>query len=108
LIDDVYGCNKGPWFHFFDRRYIRLWQRTVVSPKIGKIWFFGVKSLFFTRNTPTFSRLPPLGAICLSAFPSSPSLKSWIRPLVSTSCLAFVFSNSKKILVLTFYTKVQK
>jgi hypothetical protein len=24
LIDDVYGCNKGLWFHLFDRRYIRL------------------------------------------------------------------------------------
>jgi hypothetical protein len=27
--------------------------------KFEKISFFGVKSWFFTRNTPTFSRLPP-------------------------------------------------
>jgi hypothetical protein len=26
--------------------------------KLEKIWFFGVKSWFFTRNTPKFSRLP--------------------------------------------------
>jgi hypothetical protein len=43
-----------------------------------KIWFFGVKSWFFTRNTQQISRLPPLGAIFLSAPP--PNLKSWIRP----------------------------
>ena len=45
--------------------------------KLEKIWFFGVKSWFFTRNTQQFSRLPPLGAIFLSA---PPNLKSWIRP----------------------------
>ena len=27
--------------------------------KLEKIWFFGVKSWFFTRNTPKYSRLPP-------------------------------------------------
>jgi hypothetical protein len=35
--------------------------------KLEKIWFFGVKSWFFTRNTPKFSRLPPLGAIFFNA-----------------------------------------
>ena len=40
--------------------------------KLEKIWFFfGVKSWFFTRNTPKFSRLPPLGAIFLSAPPQT-------------------------------------
>ena len=48
--------------------------------KLEKIWFFYVKSWFFTRNTPNFSRLPPLGAIFLSRPP--PNLKSWIRPWV--------------------------
>jgi hypothetical protein len=46
--------------------------------KLEKIWFFGVKSWFFTRNTPKFSRLPPLGAIFFKSAP--PNLKSWIRP----------------------------
>ena len=54
--------------------------RTRRAPlKLKKIWFFGVKSWFFTRNTPTISRFPPLGAIFLSA-PPPPKLKSWIRP----------------------------
>ena len=38
-------------------------------PKIGKNRIFCVKSLFFTRNAPKCSRLPPLGAIFLSAPP---------------------------------------
>jgi hypothetical protein len=33
--------------------------------KLEKIRFFGVKSWIFTRYTPKFSRLPPLGAIIL-------------------------------------------
>ena len=36
--------------------------------KLEKIWFFGVKSWFFTRNT-TNIFLPPLGAIFLCAPP---------------------------------------
>jgi hypothetical protein len=39
------------------------------SLKLEKIWFFDVKSWFFTRNTQNFSHLPPLGAIFLSAPP---------------------------------------
>ena len=39
------------------------------SPLLEKIWFFGVKSWFFTRNTQNFSRLPPFGAIFLSTPP---------------------------------------
>jgi hypothetical protein len=38
---------------------------------------FHISTCLFTRNTPKFSRLPPLGAIFLSA---PPILKSWIRP----------------------------
>ena len=53
-------------------------------PKIGKnMIFFGVKSWFFTWNTPKISRLPLLGAIFLSA-PPPPNLKSWIRPCERT------------------------
>ena len=47
-------------------------------PPPEKIWFFGIKSRFFTRNPQQFSCLPPLGAIFLSSPP--PNLKSWIRP----------------------------
>jgi hypothetical protein len=40
----------------------------IAIPKIGKIWFFGVKSWFFSHEIPQkFSRLPLLGAIFLSA-----------------------------------------
>jgi hypothetical protein len=53
----------------------------ICSLRWERIWFFGVKSCFFTRNTPKFSRLPPLGAIFLSA-PPPPNLKSWIRPWI--------------------------
>ena len=45
--------------------------------KLEIIWFFGVKSWFFTRNTPT---------IFLLSVP--PNLKSWIRPCnYSIKCL---------------------
>ena len=30
-----------------------------LPPQLEKIWFFGVKSWFFTRNTPKISHLPP-------------------------------------------------
>ena len=36
---------------------------------LKKIWFFGIKSRFFTWNPQQFSCLPPLGAIFLSAPP---------------------------------------
>ena len=39
--------------------------------KLKKIWFFGVKSWFFTRNTPTIFAPP---SKC-----TPPNLKSWIR-----------------------------
>jgi hypothetical protein len=57
-----------------------------LPPQLEKIWFFGVKSWFFTRNTPKFSRLPLPGAIFLSA--CSPNLKFWIRP----RCVVFFSS----------------
>jgi hypothetical protein len=37
--------------------------------KLEKIWFFCVKSWFFTRNTPKCSPLPSLGAIFLNGPP---------------------------------------
>jgi hypothetical protein len=54
--------------------------------KLEKIRFFGVKSWFFTRNTPKFPRLPPLGAIFLSSFPYPPNFKSWICPWCDQVC----------------------
>jgi hypothetical protein len=48
--------------------------------------FFCVKSWFFTRNTPKFSSLPPLGAIFLSA---PPNLKSWICPCIRQDTLGY-------------------
>ena len=41
--------------------------------KLEKIWLFGVKSWFFTRNTPTICLSPP------------PNLTSWIRPCIPLS-----------------------
>jgi hypothetical protein len=52
-----------------------------LPPQLERIWFFGVKSCYFTRNTQNFSRHPPLVAIFLNA-PPPPNLKSWIRPCV--------------------------
>ena len=49
----------------------------------SKIWknmiFFGVKSWFFTRNTPTFFA-PPSARPNFLKFTPPPNLKSWIRP----------------------------
>jgi hypothetical protein len=46
---------KKIWFFWrkiviFHMKYPKNFARP--PPKIGKIWFFGVKSWFFTRNTP--------------------------------------------------------
>ena len=54
--------------------------------------FFGVKLWFFTRNTPIFSCLPPLGAIFLSAPPltwnpgSAPDLHPYLFLLIKCVC----------------------
>jgi hypothetical protein len=51
------------------------------SLKLEKIWFFGVKSWFFTRNTPTI--FAPPSARC-NFFKCAPSnLKPWIRPWIA-------------------------
>jgi hypothetical protein len=43
--------------------------------KLEKIWFFGVKSWFFTRNTPKFFALPSARRNFFKCTP--PNLKSW-------------------------------
>ena len=46
--------------------------------KLEKIWFFGVKSWFFTRNTQTIFAPPSARRSLLKCAP--PNLKSWIHP----------------------------
>ena len=46
--------------------------------KLEKIWFFGVKSWFFTRNTPKMFAPPSVWRNFFKCAPSN--LKSWIRP----------------------------
>ena len=50
--------------------------------KLEKIWFFWVKSLFFTRNTPT--NFAPPSARCNIFKCTPPNLKSWIHPWYMT------------------------
>ena len=45
---------------------------------LEKIWFFGVKSWFFTRNTPKI--FPPPSARRNFFKCAPPNMKSWIRP----------------------------
>ena len=46
--------------------------------KLEKIWFFGVKSWFFIRNTPKIFAPPSARRNFFKCVP--PNLKSWIRP----------------------------
>jgi hypothetical protein len=48
--------------------------------KLEKIWFFGVKLWFFTRNTSKFFAPPSARRIFFKCAP--PNLKSWIRPCI--------------------------
>jgi hypothetical protein len=45
---------------------------------LEKIWFFGVKSWFFTRNTPKIFAPPSTRRNFFKCAP--PNFKSWIRP----------------------------
>ena len=47
--------------------------------KLKNIWFFGVKSWFFTRNTPKIFAPPSARCNYFKCAPP-PNLKSWIRP----------------------------
>ena len=47
--------------------------------KLVKIWFVGVISWFFTRNTPEIFA-PPFARRNFLSAPPPPNLKSWIRP----------------------------
>jgi hypothetical protein len=52
--------------------------RRAPSLKLETIWFFGVKSWFFTRNTPNIFAPPSARRNCFKCAP--PNLKSWIHP----------------------------
>jgi hypothetical protein len=61
--------------------------------KLEKIWFFGIKSWFFTRNTPNIFVPPSARHNFLKSIPAN--LKSWIHPcneynsypIMSVKCL---------------------
>jgi hypothetical protein len=55
-----------------------LWQRRPPPLILEKIWFFGVKSWFFTRNTPKIVAPPSARRIFFKC--TLPNLKSWICP----------------------------
>jgi hypothetical protein len=59
--------------------------------KLEKIWFFGVKSWFFTRNTPNI--FAPPSARCNFFKCAPPNLKSWIHPCIRCQMM-FVSINS--------------
>jgi hypothetical protein len=70
-----------------------LYHRQDFSPPsaIGKIWFFGVKSWFFTRNTPKIFAPPSTLRNFFTCAP--PNLKSWIRPCYYTYAKICVTTN---------------
>ena len=55
--------------------------------KLEKIWFFCVKSWFFTRNTPNIFAPPSVRRNFFKC--ATPNLKSWIRP-----CILFTVRNT--------------
>ena len=66
--------------------FTRNTQKIFAPPSaIGKNMIFGVKSWFFTRNTPKI--FAPPSARCDFFKCASLNLKSWIRPCISHSCL---------------------
>ena len=70
------------WFFFGVKSWFFTWNSPKISrapPKIGKnMIFFGVKSWFFTWNTPKIFAPPSALRNFFKCAP--PNLKSWIRP----------------------------
>ena len=99
-----FGKNMIFWRKIknFHTKYPKFFRASLRNWKKYKMYdFFGVKSWFFTRNTPKISRLPPLGAIILSAPPlilntgSAPVYCLFFRELLllllpKTACLQWV------------------
>ena len=62
-----------------------------------KIWIFGVKSWFFTRNTPKI--FAPLSAPRFFFKCAPPKLKSWIPPWYLLRCPKNLFRKGPKMIV---------
>ena len=74
--------------------------------KLEKIWFFGVKSWFFTRNTPTIFA-PPSARRNFFKCALPPNLKSWIRPwLVYSGANFYLLGNRKSCKLILFNVKM--
>ena len=68
--------------------------------KLEKIWFFGVKSWFFTRDTPTIFASPSARRNFFRCAP--PNLKSWIHPC--TRCIwVFILHSQQHCITIRFY-----
>ena len=83
------------WFFFGVKSWFFTWNTPKIScapPNIGKIWFFGVKSWFFTRNTPKIFAPPFSRRNFFKCAP--PNLKSWIRPWKQRNKFRMEYFNS--------------
>jgi hypothetical protein len=107
--NNIFTNFKGgvpPWHITCDRSLIYKYQHNTMvvfvlgqggTPpfKLVKIFFFGVKSWFFTRNTPTFFAPPSARRHFFKCAPPPRNLKSCIRP-----CMCY------RYVVITDYWKV--
>ena len=73
------------------------------SLKLEKIWLFGVKSWFFTRNTPNIFA-PPSARRNFFNCAAPPNLKSWIAPAMylNLKCTSIVLNVIKYIYLLQY------
>ena len=76
----VTSCFAERSYVYIVKSYASHDRLEVLGIRGGKIWFFGVKSWFFTRNTPTIFAPPSARRNFFKCVP--PNLKSWIRPWV--------------------------
>jgi hypothetical protein len=88
-------------YHSFDSRRGSSGGRTRRPPlKLEKILFFGVKSWFFTRNTPTIFAPPSARRNFFQCAP--PNLKSWIRHWICAYNIMFKHSVHNLYLMYTY------
>jgi hypothetical protein len=85
---------SDPVWNFTYVAYIRGGSRGCApgarTPKIGKKYdFFGVRSWFFTRNTPKMFA-PPYARRNFLKWAPPPNLKSWIHPCICIQIAIFV------------------
>ena len=85
--------KKMPTLHLILYMHPRGGSRGAPSLKLKKIWFFGIKSWFFTRNTPKF--FAPHSARRNFFKCAPPNLKSWIHPFIwYCTCILHCWSAS--------------